>query len=475
MSEKITIEPVTRIEGHGKVTIHLDDEGKVADARMHVNEFRGFERFCVGRMFFEMPIITQRICGICPISHHLASAKACDAIAGVEPTPTGRALRELMHMGQYIQSHSMHFFHLAGPDLLLGMDAYPAKRNVVGLVEAAPQVALKAVQLRKFGQEIIRMVAGRRIHPIGAVPGGVNSPLAPADREVILGQCDGMASDIQLGIELMRTYCEQHPEEMQEFASFDSAYMGLVNENGGLALYDGKIKIVGAQGETLEPGVDPADYLSIIAEKTEDWSYLKFPYYAPMGFPQGVYRVGPLARLNVANSIDTPLAGEEFKRFKEIGEGKPVRGSLYFHYARLIEALYAVERAKALLEDEVIKGEETVAAFDRLNPEGVGVIEAPRGTLIHHYKVDPTGKLEQVNLIVATGHNNWAMNTAVGAVARKYINGAKLTEGMLNRVEAAIRCYDPCLSCATHALGQMPLQVLLLSASGQVLDEIRRD
>jgi len=475
MSEKITIEPVTRIEGHAKVTIHLDDEGKVTDARMHVNEFRGFERFCVGRMYFEMPVITQRICGICPISHHLASAKACDAIAGVEPTPTGTALRELMHMGQYIQSHSMHFFHLAGPDLLLGMDAYPAKRNVIGLVEAAPQVALKAVQLRKFGQEIIRMVAGRRIHPIGAIPGGVNSSLSPADRGAILSQYEEMVANIQLGIDLMRTFCEQHAEEVQEFASFDSGYMGLVDANGGLALYDGKIRIVDAQGQILEPGCDAADYLSVIAERVEDWSYLKFPYYAPLGFPEGVYRVGPLGRLNVASHIATPLAGEEFKRFKAIGDGKPVRGSLYYHYARLIEALYALERAKAILEDEAIIGDEIAASSNHLNPEGVGVIEAPRGTLIHHYKVDTTGRLERVNLIVATGHNNWAMNTAVKAVAHKYINGSKLTEGMLNRVEAAIRCYDPCLSCSTHALGQMPLQVQLVSSRGQVLHEIRRD
>ena len=474
MSQKITIEPVTRIEGHAKVTIHLDDEGKVASARLHVNEFRGFERFCEGRMYFEMPVITERICGICPVSHHLAAAKACDAIAGVEPPPTGRLIRELLHMGQYIQSHAMHFFHLAGPDLLLGMDADPAKRNVFGLVETAPEIALKAVQLRKFGQEIIRRVGGRRVHPIVAIPGGVNASLSEADREAILSQCDEVAVSIQMGIGLIRNYCEEHAREVQEFANFDSGYMGLVDENGGLALYDGKIKVIDASGKTLEKGRPAADYLSFIAERTEDWSYLKFHYYYRLGFPEGIYRVGPLARLNVAARLDTPLAGEEFKRFKALNDGRPVSGSLYYHYARMIEALYALERARALLEDNLISGDEIATPFDQLNREGVGVLEAPRGTLIHHYQVDETGKLEKVNLIVATGHNNWAMNEAVTSVAKRYVDGTKLTEGMLNRIEAAIRCYDPCLSCSTHALGQMPLLVQLVSPMGEVISEARK-
>jgi NAD-reducing hydrogenase large subunit len=467
---KITIEPVTRIEGHAKVTLVLDDAGKVESARMHVNEIRGFEKFCEGRMYFEMPAITPRICGICPVSHHLASAKACDAVAGVTPPRTAQLLRELLHMGQFIQSHALHFFYLAAPDLLFGMDSDPAARNVLGLVAANPELALQAVWLRKYGQEIIAHVGGRRIHPNAALVGGVNEPLLPEGRDAIAAGIDRATRYMLLGIGLIRGYLEANRALADSFARFSSGYMGLVDPDGKLALYDGKIRLVDAGGAMVVDQHPPADYLSIIAEHVENWSYLKFPYYRPWGYPAGAYRVGPLARLNVANSLGTPLADAEFARYRTLGKGRPVEGSLYYHYARMIEGLYAVERAERLVRDPEICGEAIrVEPPTTLKGQGVGVVEAPRGTLIHHYEASPDGRLTGVNLIVSTGHNNTAMNRAVELVAREYVDGTQLREGMLNRVEAAIRCYDPCLSCSTHAIGQMPLVVELCDSTG-VLD-----
>ncbi|MDA8220088.1 MAG: Ni/Fe hydrogenase subunit alpha [Dehalococcoidales bacterium] len=473
MGNKITIEPVTRIEGHAKVTIHLDEAGRVSEARMHVNEFRGFEKFSEGRMFFEMPQITPRICGICPVSHHLASAKACDAVLGVKIPRTAALIRELMHMGQTIQSHSMHFFHLAGPDLLFGFDAPPAQRNVLGIIQANPQLALKAVWLRKFGQDIIAKTAGRRIHANGAVPGGVNKPVTLAERDEMLAGIPQALSNLEEGLDVLRGFLAGNKELADTFASFDSGYLGLVQEDGALELYDGKLRLIDAKGKVLEDQRDPADYLSFIGEHVEPWSYLKFPFYKPFGYPEGTYRVGPLARLNVASKINTPRAQAEFERFRDMNNGEPVVGSLYYHYARLIEAVYAVERAQQILEDAALCSENLFAESDRYNPQGVGCIEAPRGTLFHHYWVDSTGKIEKANLIVATGHNNPAMNKAVQAVAEEYVDGNHLTEGMLNRVEAAIRCYDPCLSCSTHALGRMPMVIELVSPQG-VLDRVER-
>ena len=474
MTRKITIEPVTRIEGHGKVTIHLDGEGDVAEARFHVTEFRGFEKFCEGRLFWEMPAITSRICGICPVSHHLASAKAGDALLGVESPPAAKRLRELMQMAQYVQSHSLHFFHLASPDLLFGMDAEPAKRNVIGLIAEKPEIAVKGVTLRKFGQEIIEALGNKKVHPNGAIPGGMNKALAPEERERFLQQVDKVIADIQFALDLIRDYYAEHSKEAAGFANFASCYLGLVSDNGNLELYDGKLRLRDDKGVILEDNVDPKDYLSIIEERVEDWSYLKFPYYKKRGYPAGIYRVGPLGRLNIADGITTPLANEEFQNFRKLSNNGMVEGSLYYHYARMIEALYAAEKIKQLLENDLICSTEIWATSTKLNEEGVGVIEAPRGTLIHHYWVDPSGMIRKVNLIVATGHNNAAMNRVVKEVAKGFIKGAKLTEGVLNRVEAAIRCYDPCLSCATHTLGQMPLIIQLVSAKGEVIQQIHR-
>jgi NAD-reducing hydrogenase large subunit len=474
-AQKITIEPVTRIEGHARVTIHLGEAGQVERTYFHVDEFRGVEKFSEGRPYFEMPQITQRICGICPVSHHLAAAKAGDGVAGAQPPRPGRLLRELMHMGQIVQSHSLHFFHLAAPDLIFGFDADPATRNVFGIIHANPQLALKAVNLRRYGQQIIERLGGKRIHPNLAIPGGVNGPLHPQDRDAIAAERETMVGYALEAIAVAKDLLGADPQLAATFASFPSAYMGLVDAGGGLQLYDGQIRIKDAGGQVLAQ-FPAGDYLQYVAEHVEPWSFLKFPYYRDLGWPQGAYRVGPLARLNVVDSISTPLAGEEFKLFRQIGGGKPVEGSLYYHYARLIEVLHALERIGELLDDPDILSKD-VRTFPgaQLAGHGVGVLEAPRGTLLHDYSTDEDGLLTRVNLIVATGHNNWAMNRAAGTVAARFVDGQKLTEGMLNRVEAAIRCYDPCLSCATHALGQMPLELTLVAADGTVLDRKSRN
>lgn len=474
VAQKITIEPVTRIEGHAKVTINLNDAGKVEHAYFHVNEFRGFEKFCEGRMVFEMPSITPRICGICPVSHHLASAKAGDIVMGCPPPRTASLLRELTHMGQIIQSHGMHFFELAGPDLILGFDADPATRNVVGLINADANLALKAVALRKYGQEIIHMVAGRRIHPNFAIPGGVNKTLTAADRDVMLKGIDEMIAITQAGLKIFKDWAGANQEDINKFAVFPSGYMGLVTPDNSLELYQGDIRLVGRDGQQLE-NFDSNDYLDVIAEHVEDWSYLKFPYYKKMGYPEGVYRVGPLGRLNAIDQIDTPLANQEFKEYRAINGGRPIENTLYYHYARLIETLFAIEKVQVLLNDPDILGKDILNTRHEFKGEGVGVIEAPRGTLLHHYIVNENGVVQKVNLIVSTGHNNWAMSEAVDSVAKTYITGPDIREGLLNRVEAAIRAHDPCLSCSTHAVGQMPMVIDVIAADGSLVKTLKRN
>ena len=472
-TQKVTIEPVTRIEGHAKVTIHLNDAGKVERAYMHVNEFRGFEKFCEGRMYFEMPYITPRICGICPVSHHLAAAKAGDALMNCPPPRPANLLRELMHMGQIIQSHGMHFFELAGPDLLLGFDSDPATRNVVGLIGANPALATKAVMLRKYGQEIIHTLGGRRIHPVFAVPGGVNKSLKASERDGIMQGVDEAIATIQVGIDLIRGWAEQNMEDINKFAVFPTGYFGLVTPQNGLELYDGQIRLIDCDGVELEK-FDGANYLDMIAEHVENWSYLKFPYYKKLGWPNGVYRVGPLGRLNIAEKIDTPLAQLELLKFKALNGGRPVENTLYYHYARLVEALFAAERVRDLCQDPDILSTDILNTKQDYQGQGVGIIEAPRGTLIHHYWANPDGQLTKVNLIVSTGHNNWAMSNAVDSVAKTYIQG-EIHEGLLNRVEAAIRAYDPCLSCSTHAVGQMPMVVDVLDPEGNTVQTLKRN
>jgi NAD-reducing hydrogenase large subunit len=445
----------------------------VDDARFHVVEFRGFEKFCEGRHFTEMPQITPRTCGICPVSHLLASAKACDAIVGHEIPPTAKKLRELMHMGQIIQSHALSFFHLSAPDLLLGFDADPSVRNIVGLIRQQPDIAVKGVRLRKFGQELIKLVAGRKIHADFPVPGGVNKVLTAAQRDEILKGLPEAFGHAKFALDLLKGYHKANLAEVEDFASFDSNYMGLVQPDGALELYDGNLRFCNAAGEIVHDQVPPSKYLDYISEAVEPWSYMKFPFISALGYPQGMYRVGPLARLNACSHIATPLADAELKVWR--AKRRVQTSSFYYHWARLIELLYGLERAQQLLESADITSTDILVPNRPTCREGVGVVEAPRGTLIHHYWVDADGRVEKANLIVATGHNNLAMNRGVQAIARKYVKAKKLKEGMLNRVEAVIRCYDPCLSCATHAVGQMPMQVELVDAGGTVLQTLQRD
>jgi len=473
-AQKITISPVTRIEGHAKITIYVNEAGQVERSFFHVEQFRGFEKFCEGRIYYEMPQITPRICGICPVSHHLASAKVCDAIAGVSPTPTAHKLRELMHMGQIIQSHGMHFFELAGPDFVLGWDADPKIRHVGGIVEANPDLAIKAVKLRAFGQEVIKRLGERRVHPIFAIPGGVTKPLQPKDRDWILKELETQLATAQVGIAFFKDWVMGHADMVNEFAVFPSAYMGLVQDDGALELYDGTLRIVDEEGSVLEE-FDPTHYLDYIGEHVNPWTYLKAPFYKKRGYPEGVYRVGPLGRLNAASHISTPIAQSEMKIWKSLNGGKPVEGTLYFHYARLIEIIYALERVQELMDDPDIMGEDVATLPAEITGEGIGVLEAPRGTLFHHYWTDEQGLIARANLIVATAGNAWAMDHSVNLVAKRYVDGNNLQEGMLNRVEGAIRAYDPCLSCSTHAMGQMPIHIELVGPDGKVLDVLQRD
>ena len=475
MNKEIEIHPVTRIEGHAKITIHLNKDDTVKEARFHVIDFRGFEKFSEGRPFYEMPGITSRSCGICPVSHLLASAKACDAIVGVKPPKTAVLLRRLMHMGQLIQSHALSFFHLSAPDLLLGMDASPETRNIFGLIEKKPDLAIQGVKLRKFGQEIIEKVAGKRIHSYDwIIPGGAKWPLSKENADYIRAKLPE-ATDITLKtLKLFKGCLQEFGEEAENFGNFPTYYLGLVTPKGGLEHYDGKIRIVDAEGKIVADQLDPAAYQEYIGEAVEPWSYMKFPYYKPLGYPAGIYRVGPLARLNIASHCGTPLADEELKEFKKLGKNGVVQSTFHYHYARLIEILFCIETAKELLEDPAMLSERVSSKASVNNEEGVGVAEAPRGTLIHHYKVDMQGRILWANMIIATEHNNLAFNKAVTQVAKKYVKAKQLQEGMLNRVEAVVRAFDPCLSCATHAVGQMPLQVQLIDAEGQLVDQKSR-
>lgn len=469
----IMIDPVTRIEGHSKITLHLDEQGRVEDARFHVTQFRGFEKFCEGRPFSEMPSLMARICGICPVSHLIASAKACDALLAVKIPPTAEKLRRIFGLAQVVQSHALSLFHLSSPDLLLGMDADPAKSNLFGVLEKDPQLGRDGIALRKFGQQIIERLGGKRIHPAWVVPGGVSDPLSHDDRDAILkGVPEALAIAMRTIVWLKGTM-ECFRDEIASFGNFPSLFMGTVKQDGGLTFYDGTLRMVDASGEVVASGLDPARYFDFLGEKVESWSYLKSAYYKPKGFPEGIYRVGPLARLNVADRCGTPRADQELAEFHEL-QRTAVLSSFHYHQARLIEILYCVERLDQLLNDPEIL-DKHVRALARPNAlEGVGAAEAPRGTLFHHYKIDEQGLIRWCNLIIATGQNNLAMNRSVLQVAQRYVQGERLTHGMLNRVEAVIRAYDPCLSCSTHAVGEMALEIQLVSPDGGVLDAVRR-
>ncbi len=471
--DRIVIDPVTRIEGHAKITIHLDEAGEVRDAQFHVTQFRGFERIVQGRPLHEMPSIMARICGICPVSHLIASAKACDEIIGVEPPPAGADLRRVMNLAQIAQSNALSFFHLASPDLLFGFDADAAGRNLFGVAAAAPRLARDGIAIRRFGQQVIEWLGGKRIHPSWIVPGGVDAPLSAETRDRILAAIPDALAASERAIAWYAGELERFEDEAASFGDFPSAYMALVDADGAVDHYDGLLRVVAADGSLLADRADPPGYADLIGEAVEPWSFLKSTYWKALGYPDGVYRVGPLARVIVADRMGTPRADAELGRFRE-RVGRVPSSSFHYHHARLIDMLYAIERIEQLLRDPDILSTRVRSVGGINRNEGIGVSEAPRGTLMHHYRVDDDGIVQWANLVIATGHNNLAMNRSVAQVAKAYVRSARLTEAMLNRVEAVIRCYDPCLSCSTHALGEMPLRVQLLAPDHSVLDELAR-
>jgi len=472
--KRITIAPVSRIEGHAKITIQLDDQGHVANTEFHVTQVRGFEKFTEGHPFYEMPGITARICGICPVSHLLASAKACDAIMAVRIPPAARKLRELVHFAQIVQSHALSFFYLSAPDFLLGMDSDPASRNVLGVIAGHPELARDGIELRKFGLLIVEGLAQERVHPSWIVPGGVATPLSSATRDRILAELPAAKAIADRTIRFFKSALDNYKEEIEFFGSFPTMYAGLVDAKANLQLYEGGLRFRSATGEVIEDFIPADDYDQWIGEASLRESYLKAPYFKPLGFPAGTYRVGPLGRLNAADRCGTPDADKELTEFRQ-RFGTVAHSAFLYHYARLIETVYALERIEALLSDPRILDTHTRATAGVNALEGVGMIEAPRGTLIHHYKVNPEGAITWANLIVATGHNNLAIGRSVQQVSEHYIDGTKLNEGMLNRVSAVVRAYDPCLSCSTHAAGILPLQIRLVDAHGMLLDELSTD
>ena len=468
--KRVCIEPVTRVEGHGKVTLLLDENNKVQQARLHIVEFRGFERFIQGRPYWEAPVLVQRLCGICPVSHHLAAAKAMDMIVGADKlTPTAEKMRRLMHYGQFFQSHALHFFHLVSPDLLFGFDADPAIRNVIGVAKKFPDLAVQGVMMRKYGQEIIKATAGKKIHGTGAIPGGINKNLSIEERDFFLKDIDQMMEWARGALKIAKDYTAENLEKLAPFGSFDSNHLALVRDDGAMDIYHGKIRAIDSQGKKIIDDVDYVNYLDYIAEEVKDWSYMKFPFIKSIGPEDGWYRVGPLARVNTCDFIDTPEAEKERQEFMALTEGKPNNITMAYHWARMIETLHSIEKIQELLNDSDLQGNDLVVKGER-REEGIGLVEAPRGTLFHHYKVNDDDQITMANLIVSTTNNNEPMNRAVQGVAETYLSGNEITEGLLNHIEVAIRAYDPCLSCATHAMGQMPLVVELLDSTGRLID-----
>lgn len=472
---RVVIEPVTRVEGHGKVSLLLDENNEIKQARFHIVEFRGFERFVRGRPFWEAPVLVSRLCGICPVSHHLAAAKAMDMIVGAdELTPTAEKMRRLMHYGQFLQSHALHFFHLVSPDLLFGFDADPAIRNVIGVAKKFPELAVQGVMLRKYGQEIIKATAGKKIHGTGAIPGGINKNLSIEERDAFLKDLDQMVEWTRNALKIAKDYTTEHLEMLKPFGSFDSNHLSLVREDGAMDIYHGKLRAIDAGGKRIIDDVDYRNYVDYIAEEVKDWSYMKFPFIKSLGPEEGWYRVGPLARVNTCDFIDTPEAEAERKEYMSLTDGKPNNISMCYHWARMIEALHSIEKIKELLHDSDLQGDDLVTTGER-REEGIGLVEAPRGTLFHHFKVNKDDQIVMANLIVSTTNNNEPMNRAVQGVAKDYLSGNEITEGLLNHIEVAIRAYDPCLSCATHAMGQMPLVVKLYDSEGNMIDSKTTD
>jgi len=474
MSREIVIDPVTRIEGHAKITLELNDAGSVTNAMFHVTQFRGFEKFCEGRPLTEMPSLMARTCGICPVSHLTASAKACDDLLSVKIPETAANLRRVMNLAQIVQSHALSFFHLSSPDLLMGFDADPARRHIFGVAQDNPQLARDGIRLRQIGQTIIEILGGKKIHPAWAVPGGVNKPLAVADRDKILAMLPEALQIARRTLTWYKRVAANFTPEARTFANFPTLFMGLVTRTGGLEHYDGFLRVVDSKGDVILDEFPPRKYQEIIAEAVEPYSFMKFPYFRSLGYPQGIYRVGPLARLNIIDQCGTPIADQEWAEFRELQRGA-VLSSFHYHHARLVEIIFGIEMMERLLMDPTILDTKVRARARPNQGEGVGVAEAPRGTLIHHYRIDENGLMVWANLVIATGHNNLAMNRGILQAAQQFVSGQQISEGALNRVEAVIRCYDPCLSCATHAIGKMPLHIELVAPNGEVVDEIQRD
>ncbi len=471
---RVAIEPVSRVEGHGKVTILLDENNQVQQVRLHIVEFRGFEKFIEGRPYWEVPVMVQRLCGICPVSHNLAASKALDLIVGAKQiTPTAEKVRRLMHYGQILQSHALHLYHLCSPDLLFGFDSDVALRNIVGIVQRYPDAAKRGILLRKYGQEVIRITSGKRVHGTGSIPGGINKSLSIEERNVLKKDIDEIVAWGLQSVQMVKDLHGQHPALYDNFGSFRSSMMSLAGQGGALDFYGGTLRVRDAAGALLFDGVDDQQYESLIEEEVKAWTYMKFPYLKSIGSENGWYRVGPLSRIQNCDFIGTALAERERLEFISYSDG-PMHAPLGYHWTRMIELLHAAEVIRELLDDPDLLGQDLVVKGER-GYEGVGVIEAPRGTLIHHYQVDDHDLVTMCNLIVSTTHNNQAMNEAIRTVARQYLSGNQITEGLLNHVEVAIRAFDPCLSCATHALGKMPLIAELVDAEGRLVHSLTRE
>ncbi|MFO0729248.1 MAG: Ni/Fe hydrogenase subunit alpha [Myxococcota bacterium] len=471
---RVVIEPVSRVEGHGKVTILLDDQKKVHQVRLHIVEFRGFERFIQGRPYWEVPVMVQRLCGICPVSHHLAASKALDAVVGALPLPvTAERVRRLAHYGQILQSHALHFYHLASPDLLFGFESEVGRRNVVGVLAAHPDIARQGILLRKFGQEIIRITLGKRVHGTGSIPGGVNKAVTTAERDSLLATLPEILAWAQQGVELTTALHRQNRELYDHFGTVRSNLLSLVGRDGKLDLYDGFLRARDADGALIFDQLEPEDYGAQLRENVRSWSYMKFPFIHSRGPEAGWYKVGPLARIQNCDAIGTPRAEAARQALLLDWPQGLVHAPLANHAARMIELLHAAEVIEGLLHDPALL-EGTLSRTGTRQRSGVGIIEAPRGTLIHHYEVGDDDLVSMCNLIVSTTHNNQAMNESIREVARRYLDGHEPTEGLLNHIEVAIRAFDPCLSCATHALGKMPLAVEILGADGAVVERLVR-
>ncbi|MEA3274529.1 MAG: Ni/Fe hydrogenase subunit alpha [Pseudomonadota bacterium] len=470
--KRVVIEPLSRVEGHGKVSILLDSDDHVQQVRLHIVEFRGFEKFIQGRPYWEIPVLVQRLCGICPVSHHLAAAKALDQVVGADQlTPTADKIRRLMHYGQILQSHALHFFHLSSPDLLFGFDSDVARRNIIGVAARYPDIAKQGVLLRRFGQEVIRVTAGKRVHGTGAIPGGVNKAVTQEERDELLKDIYQIIAWCRAAVQLAKGLHLSNVGLYNSFGAFRSNLMSLVAPGGDMDLYHGALRTRDSNGNIIFDKVDYSRYWDYITEEVRPWTYMKFPYIRTLGADAGWYKVGPLARVQNCDHIPTPFAEAERREFVDFGGGQLVHATLAYHWARMIELLFAAESIKILLHDDDILGDELVVSGER-RERGVGVIEAPRGTLIHHYRVNEDDQTLRANLIVSTTHNNQAMNESIRHVAKRYLDGRRLTEGLLNHIEVAIRAFDPCLSCATHALGRMPFHVELFDAEGQCIDTL---